>query len=287
VVDNQSTDDSVAVVRGFDDPRLELHENETFLPVQDNWTHAARLAQTEFVAVLHADDILRPRFLEYMVRRLQDTPQADAAVCNSGRIDGLGRPLPIRPLQRRWYRTARRWDEQDYEQLLKLMTVFPCSWLARRRLFDNLGFDSRYRCCDWDFWLKVAATPGRIVTEPHHLCDYRLHGSNDHASEASLIERLHEEVEIVEYALARKPLSPAATKQVRGMVDTRLVGYALIAAGGGKPAVARRMLLQLRRERGTRALLRGTLGLALLPDSWAKAQDAIVGRVGRRSRVPA
>jgi len=67
VVDDGSTDDGVEVVRGFDDPRIRLiqQENRGVSAARNRGIEAAR---AELVAFLDADDEWLPRFLETILR---------------------------------------------------------------------------------------------------------------------------------------------------------------------------------------------------------------------------
>ena len=71
IVDNQSTDGSLEIARGYAerDHRITVHTNETFLAQMPNWNHALRLIahDSEYCKIVHADDWLFPDCLEEMV----------------------------------------------------------------------------------------------------------------------------------------------------------------------------------------------------------------------------
>ena len=60
VSDNASTDSSLDVVRGFDDPRLKLHVNAVNVGFCANLDRAARMATGEFLIMLSSDDLILP-----------------------------------------------------------------------------------------------------------------------------------------------------------------------------------------------------------------------------------
>ncbi|WP_024804662.1 glycosyltransferase [Nocardia sp. BMG51109] len=64
VLDNASTDDTAAIARSVDDPRIRLHRNDTVLPIGDNWNKAVSVSSGDLVKVVCADDILLPGALK-------------------------------------------------------------------------------------------------------------------------------------------------------------------------------------------------------------------------------
>ena len=77
VVDDGSTDDGAAVVRGFDDPRIRLiqQENQGVSAARNRGIEAAR---AELVAFLDADDEWLPGFLGTVMRLRRKFPEAGA-----------------------------------------------------------------------------------------------------------------------------------------------------------------------------------------------------------------
>lgn len=67
IVDNSSTDDTVEIVKGYDDPRIRLHRNPTNIGFHRNHSRSFELSRCEFVKPLHADDRLLPHCVERMV----------------------------------------------------------------------------------------------------------------------------------------------------------------------------------------------------------------------------
>ncbi len=83
VIDNGSSDDSGAIVAGFDDPRIRLvrEARTSFLAVRLN--QAVALARGEFIARMDADDICFPERLAQQVARLREDPQLDLLGCGA------------------------------------------------------------------------------------------------------------------------------------------------------------------------------------------------------------
>ena len=82
VVDDCSTDDTVAVVRSLSDPRIRLVENERNVGLSENLNRGLELIDTELFARMDGDDIALPHWLASEVAALDANP--DAGVCGGG-----------------------------------------------------------------------------------------------------------------------------------------------------------------------------------------------------------
>ncbi len=84
IVTDDSPDDSVRdLLARFDfDERLHYVHNSPALGSPENWNAALRLAQGEYVKILHHDDhFIRPDALRLFVKLLDDAPHADFGFC--------------------------------------------------------------------------------------------------------------------------------------------------------------------------------------------------------------
>ncbi|WP_107655995.1 glycosyltransferase family 2 protein [Nocardia suismassiliense] len=60
VLDNASSDETQAIARSFDDPRVRIFRNDVLLPIGDNWNAAIHHSTGRLVKVVCADDVLLP-----------------------------------------------------------------------------------------------------------------------------------------------------------------------------------------------------------------------------------
>jgi glycosyltransferase involved in cell wall biosynthesis len=83
VIDNGSSDDSGAIVAGFDDPRIRLvrEENTSFLAVRLN--QAVALSRGAFIARMDSDDICFPERLSRQAARLREDAKLDLIGCGA------------------------------------------------------------------------------------------------------------------------------------------------------------------------------------------------------------
>ncbi|MTE17490.1 glycosyltransferase family 2 protein [Nocardia aurantiaca] len=80
ILDNASSDDTGAIARSVDDPRVRVHRNEETLPIGENWNKAVSLTSGRFVKVVRAGDLLLPGALDKQLEIMGDN---GIAICSS------------------------------------------------------------------------------------------------------------------------------------------------------------------------------------------------------------
>lgn len=173
VLDNASTDDTPALVGGYTDPRIEYRRNAANLGLAGNVELGCGLATGDYVTILGADDLWKPRFLEAAVAVL-DTDAALSMVHgpaawideNGRRFGGTGKAWPKR-------RRGGRAMLGAFEDGFCFSTM-----VMRGRAVAEIGtFDS-----DWqeiiDLWLFLRmCLAGDVAYLPEILCEYRVHSN--------------------------------------------------------------------------------------------------------------
>jgi len=74
IVDDASTDQSVAIIQGFKDPRIRLIQSPTRLKLSGALNLGLEHAEGRYVARMDADDISLPNRLEIQARFLEQNP---------------------------------------------------------------------------------------------------------------------------------------------------------------------------------------------------------------------
>lgn len=186
VVDDGSSDDSVARLRAIADPRLRLITQE------NGGAHRALgrgigLARGDVVLVLNSDDAFHPRRVERLLACFRTDPALVLAVSYLEVVDAGGARLGIKEA----WRTMPPWPprgagphlDADGDPLLALLQanyVATTSNLAFRRAAierAGLAFLPLRYAHDWDFLLAAARLGGLALVEAP-LLRYRVHGSN-------------------------------------------------------------------------------------------------------------
>ena len=185
VVDDGSTDNSLEVLSGFNDPRLRV------LTQPNQGAQAAiksglREASGEYLAILNSDDLYHPQRLAKTLEVLKADRQIGLVGSYIEIIDRTGKPLGVK----HGYADSSPWLLEVPERSFRagndlhkaLLTenywsttsnfVFPRHWFESVGEFRPLRFTH-----DWDFALRTARV-ARMVLLPDVLMRYRVHATN-------------------------------------------------------------------------------------------------------------
>jgi len=240
IVDDRSSDDSVAIARAFAarDSRCKVYENPENLGDYPNRMKAASLASGRYIKYLDSDDIIYPYSLAIMVEAMERYPNAALGLVHS--VSQAEAPYP-----------SLRTPEQAYrEQFLGrgCLNCGPSGAIIRRGLFEKVGgYDPSWGViADIELWFRMAMR-WPIVLLPPGLAWWRRHQAQEFTlSDADLVYLA------CGYQLARKVLSHSvcplsdddrnrATQRARQHFSRRLWSLALRQ---GRPGAALRIFRQ-------------------------------------------
>lgn len=160
VIDDQSPDDTAALIAAISDPRVHYVRNEKNLGAQGNWNRCLELASGKYYKLLPHDDLLEPGCLREQVAVLEaDRNESIALVFGDRRvINPEGKQIMIRrfisgPARRITATQAARRCVRAGSNLLGE----PGNGLIRRSLAEKLhDYDARYPyMVDLDFWFRA------------------------------------------------------------------------------------------------------------------------------------
>lgn len=175
VIDDGSSDDTIAIVSSIRDERLRLVRNPSS-GVSAARNFGAQLAGGAWLLFLDADDRLRRDAVTTLMTAARSAPHAVLAYGDYDLIDSDGRPIGRRGLLK-----GRRKPSGDVLARLAQgsFIVNGGIMLVRAEAFRSAGgFDETLRYCeDWHCWCRLAAI-GEFAYVPALLLDYRLHTTN-------------------------------------------------------------------------------------------------------------
>jgi glycosyltransferase involved in cell wall biosynthesis len=170
VVDDASTDDTVARVRAFQDPRVRVIINSVNLGLVGNWNRSIGEARGELVKFLFQDDILYPSCIERMVALMQTGPRIGMVFA---RRDMLLED-PHDAASKDWLEAyadvhshfsslgETNAGRDLFEQCLKMgfrinVVGEPSSVMVRRDCFERVGlFNTRmHQATDLEMWVRL------------------------------------------------------------------------------------------------------------------------------------
>ena len=180
VVDDCSTDDTVAVLDGIDDPRLKVHRNATNLGVVESRNRCMALASGEYIAMQDHDDLSRPTRLARQVAFLDEHSSTVLVATSANILKGTEIRSPRRPL---------RSSPALIAWLLLVANPLVCSSImfratAARQLGTFMRPDYTY-ADDYDLYHRLM-TAGDIARLDEPLTIYRQHDT--------MASRMHEDV---------------------------------------------------------------------------------------------
>lgn len=151
VINDGSTDNTEAIVKGFIDFRIRYicHKNNS--GVSEARNTGIRLSRGKYIALLDADDEFLPEKLDMQVKLLRNEPFDVGMVCAwSFNMDKNGDCISKRNLPRK--------EGYIFEDLLSTNPISVPTVLIRKECFKKIGlFDSSLDGQeDWDMWIRVA-----------------------------------------------------------------------------------------------------------------------------------
>jgi glycosyltransferase involved in cell wall biosynthesis len=150
VINNSSTDTTLAILESIDEPRLRIFSRENNGPyVAQNL--GIQKALGEYISFLDADDLWASDKLERQLLALQSHSRAKVAYSWTRLIDENGRFLnKLTPV---------RFQGNVYKQiLLGNFVASGSNILVHRDVFADVGvYDTTFYSSDWDFYIRLAA----------------------------------------------------------------------------------------------------------------------------------
>jgi glycosyltransferase involved in cell wall biosynthesis len=261
VVDDGSTDRTSEVVRGFqDDPRVRLiGQQNRGLAAALNTAIAA--GEAPYIAMIDADDLWMPTYLETMGRILDELPGAGFAYTDAWILDH-----PAGRIRRRTagsYMAAPDPPPTDAEhflrQLIEANFVFGLATIRRSALDRVGGFDESLSASeDYELWLRLLANGYAAARAPGTLVVVSDRGGSMHHDERRMLVTVRE---VCRIAAEELPTSDEVRQLARGRIERLNRDLAALegrARGLATRNAVRRRLGAIRRGMLSRRLYRDT-----------------------------
>lgn len=177
-VDDASTDDTLAVLEQFSDPRLHVVRHERNRGHAQAFTSGLQAARGEFIARIDPDDRYRPEFLNRTVPIFHKYPEVGMVYGNTSLIGEAG--------QEDAPRCDRKHGGRDFKgceliELLEWNFICAPTIIARRDCFlRQLPIPSHLAFHDWYFTVRIARETEFYYVDAV-IADYRVHSANLHS----------------------------------------------------------------------------------------------------------
>lgn len=160
VVDDGSVDGSLDIARDILGTRARLERNPERLGLAGNWNRCAKLARTQFIAIIHQDDRPRPGHCKVHLDALKADPSLGMTFSAVGIIDDRGQAVsPARIDPGGLGEDDRRFPPSEFTRCLVAGNPVRCSSVVLRvAAVESVdGFDPEFKyAVDWDFWARLS-----------------------------------------------------------------------------------------------------------------------------------
>lgn len=182
IVNDGSTDNTVEIVKSFDDPRIHLIENEGNKGLGFTRNVALKEAKGEFIAVLDSDDIAFPDRLKKQVKHLQANPKLAVLGSYAYIIDKNG--------DRTGENITVACSSDHLRAILFFSNTFVHSGvMMRASAFREVGgYPNHPVAQDYALFVRIGLRY-EVENLPEYLVEYRMHDSNITLRKQNLIRQ--------------------------------------------------------------------------------------------------
>lgn len=165
IVDNDSKHTKFKdYVQNLNDPNIKYYKNDHNVGMVENWNQCIRLCNTEWLTILHDDDALHPRFIEYFINVLKNKPKMKGFVCSM------------------YYVGAKvKFEDVNFDSKLRKLSkkeflfgnISPFPGIVFRKNNNTLFDEKMYPSADYDFWCRLVIQ-GDFYMSKMKLAFYRI-----------------------------------------------------------------------------------------------------------------
>ena len=156
VVDDNSSDNTLDVVKSVKDKRLKIYHNETNYGMAGNWNKCLSLCTGKYIKLICADDLIHRRLIEKEVAIMEAYPQVNLVQTDTQFIDTCGNP---KGYYRRYYKAGivEGREASRFSIFTRDFLGAPLANMIRASVYDKLGgFDESFHyIIDYDFFMKL------------------------------------------------------------------------------------------------------------------------------------
>jgi glycosyltransferase involved in cell wall biosynthesis len=170
IIDDGSTDDSLAILRSYADKRIQIIENAANRGVTASLNKGMEAPQGEYIARMDCDDRCHHDRLARQVECLDAHPDWAMVATRVMLIDEDGR------LKREWPEDAHRSPEAIRARLPQANCIAHSSVMIRAEVLHTYGYNTeQVHSQDYDLWLRLVADGHRIGKLNETLVALRTH----------------------------------------------------------------------------------------------------------------
>jgi glycosyltransferase involved in cell wall biosynthesis len=168
-IDDGSTDNSLQILRSFEDPRLRILQNEQNRGIVYTRNRGLKEIRGKYYAPFDADDIAHPTKLEKQIQFMEANPTFGMIGSWVILIDEKGKELP------------KKWKLKAQPELIPSILMYKnyfaqSALLIRTEAIPIEGYPDYSICQDYGMWCDIAKR-WKTWNLPQFLIQYRIHGN--------------------------------------------------------------------------------------------------------------
>ena len=211
VIDDGSTDDTLAIVESYQD---KLNIRLITKARQGNWVantnHALSIARGKYACFLHQDDLWIQGRLAIMKEAIASQPYASLYLHDAVFIDEQSKPLGLWQCPVANVETVISAETMLEKLLVQNFIAIPSPIFKRQVAVDLGGLNAElWYTADWDFWLKLASL-GDTYYIPKPLAAFRVHADSQTIRRSSSVAEFRQQMRSV----VNNHLYPKSTAEV-------------------------------------------------------------------------
>lgn len=177
VVDNASTDDTLALLQQFRDPRIEIYKNAKNIGAEKNWSKCIELANGEYIAIYHADDLYRPEMIGKQVHAFMNNEKIGAVFSMANYINIQSEVIGVHKFPANFKIKNAYYFIEIFNFILENQNfLLSPSAMVKSEIYKKLSpfnYEMFRTSADLDMWFRILKNyPIAILDEK--LMDYRM-----------------------------------------------------------------------------------------------------------------
>lgn len=178
IVDDCSTDNSIDVIKSYNDNRIKLFVNENNLGLKETLKRGIKEASSDWIVFLESDDVLAP---DYLAKKVEIAQKYNDINLIFNDCEFFGDEERVKAFEHALKKTRSLLQNQSYPKKMlydfyqsnKIFTF--SSVMAKRSHLLKINFNPKLDyLIDWHLWIQLSSL-GKFYYLPEKLTKWRLH----------------------------------------------------------------------------------------------------------------
>lgn len=178
IVDDCSTDNSIDVIKSYNDDRIKLFVNEKNLGLKETLKRGIKEASSDWIVFLESDDVLAP---DYLAKKVEIAQKYNDINLIFNDCEFFGNEERVKAFEHALKKTRSLLQNQSYPKKMlydfyqsnKIFTF--SSVMAKRSHLLKVNFNPKLDyLIDWHLWIQLSSL-GKFYYLPEKLTKWRLH----------------------------------------------------------------------------------------------------------------